>query len=78
MFGQYAGAVVLRIARAVARDDEFGESGDRAGGGVDGDDGVQMVSALLDDLGHGSDPVHVPGHGAVVGVVHGHVVHGTT
>lgn len=76
VLGQHTGAVVLGITRAVAGDDEFGEPGDRAVGGVDGDDGVQLVAALGDGLRRGPDPVHVPGHGGVVGVVHGHVVHG--
>ncbi len=78
VLGQHAGAVVLAVTCAVAGDDEFGEPGDRAVGGVDGDDGVQLVAALFDGLRRGPDAVHVPGHGAVVAVVHGHVVHGVT
>jgi hypothetical protein len=78
MLGEHAGAVVLSVAFAVAGDDQFGESGDRAVGFVNGDDGVQEVAALFNGLRRRPDPVDVPAHGAVVGVVHGHVVHGAT
>jgi hypothetical protein len=76
MLGEYAGAVMLGVAFAISGNDQLGEARDRAGRLLDGADRGQPVSAPLDHLGHGSDPMHVPHLRAVVGVAHRHVVHG--
>jgi hypothetical protein len=43
VLGQDIGAVMPTVALAVARDDQLGESGDRAVRVVDSDDGVQQI-----------------------------------
>jgi hypothetical protein len=44
VLGQDSGAVVLRVALAVAGDGQFSESGNRAVRLADGNDGVQDVT----------------------------------